>query len=99
LNWDSETCRIFYQKVLQKKNQSKSYANRFFKKLLPPKLVRTWARIPFLWTQGGEIHPSKNTVKKSHMIFFHKKNIQISKVEINIQKNHGFVDFRWCGKG
>lgn len=63
LNWDSETCRIFYQKVL-KKDQSQSYANRFFKKLLPPKLVRTWARIPFLWTQAGEIQSFKKHREK-----------------------------------
>lgn len=87
LNWDSETCRIFYQKVL-KKDQSQSYANRFFKKLLPPKLVRTWARIPFLWTQAGEIQSfKKHREKKNHVSNFPQKEHPDFQGWKNIQKN------------
>lgn len=86
LNWDSETCRISYQKVLQKKNQTQSYANRFFKQLLPPKLVRTWARILSCGHKVGKSNPSKNTVKKSHGYFSTKRTSRFPRLKKHSEK-------------
>ena len=74
-NWIGILKHVGYSvKKFFKKDQSQSYANRFFKKLLPPKLVRTWARIPFLWTQGGEIQSfKKHRWTKNHVSYFSTK--------------------------